>query len=122
MHSDPKLVARIESIAEAMKLQRKAMFGGYCWFRRGHIACGVWHESLIVRLGEEAALAAMDREHTRPMDFTGRPMKAWVTVDPPGFRTGPQLQDWIDQGVAFADTLPAKSKRKPVSRRTTSKR
>ena len=35
-------------------------------------------------------------------------MKGWVMVSPEGYNTDERLSYWIEQGVAFALTLPAK--------------
>ncbi len=114
MHSDPKLVARLDALAETHGFTRKSMFGGYCWFLGGNICCGVWHENLILRLGPDAALAALDRDRVLPFDITGRPMRNWVMVEPAGFRTKKQLGTWVGQAVAFVETLPTKPKSSKV--------
>jgi hypothetical protein len=48
-----------------------------------------------------------DQQHVRPMDFTGRPMKGMVFVEPGGL-TGGALQQWVDAAAAFTRTLPPK--------------
>ncbi len=42
------------------------------------------------------------------MDFTGRPMKAFVYVGPGGTETDDDLRAWIARGFAFAESLPKK--------------
>jgi hypothetical protein len=41
----------------------------------------------------------------RPMDFTGRPMRGFVTVQPEGLKAG-QLRRWVQEAVARAESLP----------------
>jgi hypothetical protein len=41
-------------------------------------------------------------------DMTGRPMKGWVLVEPAGIEAEEDLKRWIEQGVAFAQSLPPK--------------
>ena len=60
------------------------MFGGIAFMLGGNMACGVIGEDLLVRLGAEDAEKALTEPHTRPMDFTGKPMKTTVYVDPAG--------------------------------------
>lgn len=81
------------------------MFGGTCHLLNGNMLCGVNEITLIVRLGHEAAEAALEQPHTRPMDVTGRPMKGWVIVEPEGFE-GDHLRGWLDQARLFVATLP----------------
>ncbi len=42
------------------------------------------------------------------MDFTGRPMRGMVYVDPPGFPTDAALAAWVARALEFAATLPPK--------------
>jgi hypothetical protein len=42
------------------------------------------------------------------MDFTGRPMKNMVFVEPAGLE-GRALTDWVSSAAAFARTLPPKA-------------
>jgi hypothetical protein len=42
------------------------------------------------------------------MDFTGKPMKGYVYVDAEGVQEDEALAAWVDAGLAFVATLPAK--------------
>jgi len=64
-------------------------------------------DSLIVRLGAETGARALEEEHTRPFDITGRPMNGWVMVDEKGYR-GDALGEWLAMAHAFVATLPPK--------------
>jgi len=39
------------------------------------------------------------------MDFTGRPLKGYVFVDPAGLRTDARLGAWVEQACEFVATL-----------------
>jgi hypothetical protein len=41
------------------------------------------------------------------MDFTGRPMRGFVTVQPDGLN-GDRLNRWVQEAVARAESLPPK--------------
>ena len=86
----------------------KRMFGGVGFMVRGNMACGVNGADLIVRVGPERYENALAIPHTRPFDFTGRPMKGWVMVSPEGYEADSELESWLQQGVDFARSLPAK--------------
>jgi hypothetical protein len=86
----------------------KKMFGGVVFLLRGNMLVGVWKQSLIVRLGADQAAAALEREHVRVFDVTGRPMKNWIMVDPDGLDSDADLAAWIEQATTFVETLPAK--------------
>jgi hypothetical protein len=51
---------------------------------------------------------ALSEDHVRPMDFTGRPMKGYVYVEPAGFKTDKNLRKWVQKGVKYVETLPPK--------------
>jgi hypothetical protein len=42
------------------------------------------------------------------MDFTGRPMKGFVHVDPAGFESDEDLETWVSLCEAFVRKLPRK--------------
>jgi hypothetical protein len=51
----------------------RQMFGGLTFMLGGHMLCAVVKDTLMVRLGPEAAGRALGQPHVRPMDFTGHP-------------------------------------------------
>jgi len=62
----------------------------------------------MVRVGPAAYEDALAGAHVREMDFTGRPLRGIVYVGPAGIRTSRQLASWVERGLEFARTLPAK--------------
>jgi TfoX/Sxy family transcriptional regulator of competence genes len=110
MPHDPLLAERIrQAFARTGRdVVERRMFGGVAFLLNGHMCCGVAKDLLMLRLGDEGAAAALTQPYTRPMDFTGRPMKSMVYVEPEGLRTGRQLQAWVEKAVAFARGLSAK--------------
>lgn len=108
MAYDETLAERIRAVlrAERDDVREQKMFGGVAFMAGGHMCVGVIGEDLMARLGEDAADAALDEPHTRPMDFTGRPMRNMVYVEPAGTATDAALRDWIHRALAFVGTLP----------------
>jgi hypothetical protein len=51
----------------------RLMFGGLTFMLGSHMCCGVVKDTLVARLGPEAADRALDQPHVRPMNFTGGP-------------------------------------------------
>lgn len=43
------------------------------------------------------------------MDFTGKPLRSMVYLDPSGIETDVQLEAWVRRAEAYARTLPAKA-------------
>jgi TfoX/Sxy family transcriptional regulator of competence genes len=84
------------------------MFGGLAFLMNGHMFCGVVKDDLMVRLGEEATTAALSRPHTRPMDFTGKPLKSMIYIGADGLDSDESLQSWVESALKFVRSLPPK--------------
>ena len=111
MAYDLTLAARIADLLNGQQgAQQKRMFGGVCFLLRGNMCCGVAGKKLMVRVGKEPYESALQKPHARPMDLTGRPLRGFVFVMPQGVRTRKALKAWVDLGVRYATSLPAKRK------------
>ncbi len=109
MAYDEKLAERIREVLKRRRgVSEKKMFGGLAFMVRGHMACGVIGDDLMVRVGPDAYEAALKKTGARPMDFTGRPMKGMVYVAPRGHTRAPSLKAWVEQGLSYARSLPPK--------------
>jgi hypothetical protein len=97
-----------ESFAGQIGLVEKKMFGGLGFMIQGNLACGIIADDLIVRVGPNAYASLVMRPHTRPFDFTSRPMKGWLVVEPAGLVADDDLDYWVSLGATFAGSLPAK--------------
>ena len=109
MAYDEALALRIRAaLPDLPGLTEKKMFGGIAFLVHGNMACGVSGENLMVRIRPDATDAALAQPAVRVFDMTGRPMKGWVLVEPAGLQSTDQLMHWVEQGVAFAQSLPPK--------------
>lgn len=109
MAYDESVAARIRSaLAARNNIDERKMFGGLAFLSRGNMCCGVVGDTLMLRLGNEGAAQALAEPHTRPMDFTGKPLKSMVYVAAPGIASDVDLNRWVRRAVSFAETLPPK--------------
>ncbi len=109
MAYDANLGDRIRRLFEQRNdVVEKSMFGGIAFMLRGNMCVGVTKNDLMVRVGPDVDAMAMTDPHTKPFDMTGRPMKGWVLVEPAGVATPESLGKWVQQGVAYAESLPPK--------------
>ncbi len=109
MAYDERLAERVRSVlGDRVGVEERKMFGGLSFMMHGNMCCGVVDSRLMVRVGPKAYEASLARPHARPMDFTGRPMRGMVFVEAAGIRTKRTLSPWVERGVAFAASLPAK--------------
>ena len=109
MAYDEGLAARVRDLlGDQPGLAEKKMFGGLAFLLDGNMACGVRGHDLTVRVAADAADAALREPGTRPFDLAGRPMKGWLLVDADGHAEDDDLRRWVDRGLAYATSLPAK--------------
>ena len=86
MAYDEALADRIRALLRTRHdVDERRMFGGVAFMIRGHMSCGIVGSTLMVRVDPGDAQRLLRTTHARPMDFTGRPMRGFVFVDPPGF-------------------------------------
>jgi TfoX/Sxy family transcriptional regulator of competence genes len=108
MAFDETLAERVRGVlADRIDVHEKRMFGGLTFLIGGNMCCGVHGSELMLRLGPERAEQALEAAHVGPMDFTGRPMRGFVTVQPEGL-AGDELRRWVELAVEFAGGLPPK--------------
>jgi TfoX/Sxy family transcriptional regulator of competence genes len=124
MPYDEHLADRVRRVlADRRDVVEKAMFGGLAFMVRGHMTCGLVGETLMLRVDPAEYASLVDEPHARPMDFTGRPMKGFLYVDPDGLHTPSALRRWIARATDFVDGLPEKPVKVPGTRaRTRTKR
>ncbi|MGH3734190.1 MAG: TfoX/Sxy family protein [Micromonosporaceae bacterium] len=107
MAYDETLADRVRELTGG-GLTEKKMFGGLAFLRDGNMAVAITKDSLMVRLGEADAEAALAEPGARVMEMGVRRMKGWVLVDPEGIGTDDDLLRWVGRGLDYAGSLPPK--------------
>jgi TfoX/Sxy family transcriptional regulator of competence genes len=109
MAYDEGLAYRLSEVyAVVPNVIEKKMFGGLAFMVNGHMSCGIVNDTLMARVGPDQYFEALERSYTRPMDFTGKPMKGFVYVSPEGFESDEELKLWVQLSLDFVLTLPPK--------------
>ncbi|MGI9262050.1 MAG: TfoX/Sxy family protein, partial [Woeseiaceae bacterium] len=73
MAYDEGIAERIREIFDDRPdMIEKKMFGGIAFLHSGNMCCGITDDMLMARVGPDAYEDAMQRPHTREMDFTGK--------------------------------------------------
>jgi TfoX/Sxy family transcriptional regulator of competence genes len=110
MAYDIHLADRIRSILKREgEFSERRMFGGITFMVNGRMCCGVVKTDLVLRLTPEQAAEALRQPHTRPMDFTGRPMNSMIYVNGAGTDSDEALEVWVQSAAVAARRLPMKS-------------
>lgn len=98
-------------------VEEKKMMGGLCFMVDDKMCCGLLQNKsknldlLMARIGIEAYEGALKKEGALPMDFTGRPMKGFIFVEPTGFDLEDDLTYWVEKCLAY-NPLAKSSKKK----------
>ena len=109
MAYDDGLAERLRDVmAEVPDVVEKKMFGGLCMMVSGHMCCGIVDETLMARVGPDQYTECLKQEHVREMDFTGKPLKGLIYVDPDGVTEDDDLKAWVNRCLLFIHSLPPK--------------
>ena len=113
MAYDEHLAERVRELMASPKgVTEQRMFGGIAFMLDGKMAVGVNKESLMVRVPVEDHDEALTEPGARIMDFTGRPMKGFLFIDPAGTKSAASLKEWVERSASYVATLPAKKRPK----------
>jgi hypothetical protein len=112
MSYDVELAARIRDLINGEPgLSEKAMFGGLAFLIGGNMAISASGQGgLLVRTDPERTDELASLPHVSVAVMRGRDMPGWLRVDSGAVHTKRQrqLQRWVDEGVAYARSLPGK--------------
>lgn len=109
MAYDEGLAERIRNLLiDHPDVGEKKMFGGLVFMLYDYMTVGLDEDVLMARVGPENYAEALTRPHVREMDFTGRPLKGYVYVDPVGIEEDDDLAYWVNLCAEFVQTLPPK--------------
>jgi TfoX/Sxy family transcriptional regulator of competence genes len=107
---DEELAIRIrELIGGEPGLTEKKMFGGCGFLIDGNLAASASGQGgLMVRVDPGRSDELVAGTAAQPMEMRGRTMRGWLRVASEHVRTQPELARWLEVGVTYARSLPAK--------------
>jgi len=97
MAYDQHLAGRIRRTFEILRVpvEDKYMMGGICYLVKDKMCVGIVKDKLMARIDPEITEEALTKKGCREMDFTHRPMKGFVFVEPEGTDMDADLEYWI---------------------------
>jgi TfoX/Sxy family transcriptional regulator of competence genes len=110
MAYDEELAERIrELLADETGVTEQRMFGGLAFLIRGNMAVAASGQGgVLVRVDPSKSEKLLATTVARSMEMRGRAMRGWLRIDEDGVRSKRQLVAWVNRGVTFARSLPAK--------------
>lgn len=103
MAYDEFLEERITQVLKqkGIPFEAKKMMGGLCYLVDDKMCVGIVHDQLMARIAPELYESSLQKKGCSEMNFTGRPMKGYVFVDPIGIDAEVDLEYWIDLCLEF---------------------
>jgi TfoX/Sxy family transcriptional regulator of competence genes len=113
MAYDIHLAERIKAVLREKRVSfdEKKMMGGLCFLVKDKMCVGIVKDSLMARIDPDIYEMALKENGCREMDFTGRPMKGYVFVDPEGIDMDSDLEHWIGRCLDFNPKAKASRKK-----------
>jgi TfoX/Sxy family transcriptional regulator of competence genes len=112
MAYDEKLAGRVrELLSSKRNVAEKKMMGGLTFMVNNKMCVGILNDELMARIDPEIYESALKRKGSREMDFTGRPMKGFVFIDPEGTKSKKDLEYWLNLALDFNKQAKASKKK-----------
>ena len=110
MAYDEELAELIRALlADERGITEKKMFGGLAFLVGGNMAVAASGQGgALVRVDPERSEDLVATTDARLMEMRGRTMQGWLRIDSEHLRTKRQLAKWVELGVGYARSLPAK--------------
>ena len=91
------------------------MFGGLVTMVNGHMTCGLSGRrdergsdaGLMLRVGANRYEEALRDPYCRKMEFTGKPMTGFVSIDAEGLAEDEDLRRWLALALSFVLAQPS---------------
>ena len=108
------LAERIQRVLNEHKILfiEKKMMGGLTFMVDDKMCVGVVKENLMARIDPEIYEAALTKKECREMNFTGRPMKGFVFIEPEGVDLDEDLEYWVKLCLDYNPKAKSSKKKK----------
>jgi len=110
MSYDQELAARIRAaLSFEPGITEKRMFGGCAFLLDGNMtAAASGSGGLMLRVDPAAGESLLERDGVQLVEMRGRGLNGWLRIDDAVLLDEAALRWWLDQGLSFTRTLPAK--------------
>ena len=120
MEIDEGLAQRVRQtlfeLAEFADISERKMFGGLVIMVNGRMTCGLSGRrderrsdaGLMLRVGANRYEEALRDPYCRKMEFTGKPMTGFVSIDAEGLAEDKDLRRWLALALSFVLAQPPK--------------
>ena len=110
MPYDAELADRLRALLDGeSNVSERMMFGGLAFLVAGNMAVAASGQGgLLLRCDPEQTEEFIRSDGVRRMEMRGREMDGWLRVDAATVDADEDLRRWLEIGVGYARSLPAK--------------
>ena len=94
-------IRRVFEEKKVVNIEEKKMMGGLTFMVNGKMCVGIVKDDLMVRLNPDLHADMVQKQGARTMDFTAKPMRGYIFVNPEGVDKDQDLEDWIQLALNF---------------------
>ncbi|TNE72464.1 MAG: TfoX family protein [Bacteroidetes bacterium] len=97
---------------ERISYEEKKMMGGLCYMIDDKMCVGIVKNTLMARINPERYEELLTKPGAKEMNFTGRPMKGYIFIEPEGIDLDRDLEYWVRQCLEFNPLAKSSKKKK----------
>jgi len=106
-----------QAIAGVPSIERREMFSYPCAFAHGQMLCGIFADRIMLRLIEADRAEFLQLPGAKIFEvMPGRAMREYVELPPAVMDSLTAFSHWLQRGLAYVATLPAKEQKKSKSK------
>jgi hypothetical protein len=105
-----RIVAKL--LDKNIVFSEKKMMGGLAFMINDKMCIGVVKEEMMLRVMDRNYEIMLEKPHIRQMDFTGKPLKNFLFLEPEALKKEKEFEDFIDLGIEFGEKGVVKTKKK----------
>jgi TfoX/Sxy family transcriptional regulator of competence genes len=103
---------RIGLKEKKISFTEKRMMGGMAFMVDDKMCVGVIKNNMIARIDPDKYEESITRPGCRPMDFTGKPMRGWIYLDPKAIDMDDDLNEWVQLALDYNPRAKTSKKKK----------
>jgi len=113
MSFDKFLADRMRLVLKEKQIPFKEnqMMGGLAFMVQDKMCVGIIKNNMVARIAPELYDDALTKRGCRPMDFTGKPMRGWIFIEPEAIDLDKDLSKWIQLALDFNPRVKATKKK-----------
>lgn len=110
MPYDERLAERLRGILKAVpRVFETRLMGGLTFLVDGNMAVSAsGRGGLMLRVAPAQTVELASKPHAERVVMRGKEVLGWIRVCEAGFESDADLRAWVERGVAYARSLPAK--------------